>query len=303
MALGDSNQLVSVSASLPGGRKAKKSERDELAASKGCDAELITVSADIFNTYLKPIRNHQTQIRKEVSKYGLGWTSPWTCVPNHRIDEIIPALEAMKIENQEMWREFLRKYPDIVEERRNRMGVMFNESDFPDIEVLKHKWKVEINRDTLPDPERDIRAGWSDKEMRQMKQAMVELENRNVKAATVELLKRVRTPLSNIMDKAFRPEKKDGQKKDGRSGRFTTKTFIGNVRTIVEQLVDGNLRDDPEIESLRKEIIHDICGLDPTDLREDKTLMKNTGKKAEALVKKTDDLINRVSTFGEGLAL
>ena len=56
MALADSHQLVSVSASLPGGRKAKKKERDELAASKGCDSELITVNADIFNTYLKPIR-------------------------------------------------------------------------------------------------------------------------------------------------------------------------------------------------------------------------------------------------------
>jgi len=298
MALADSHQLVSVSASLPGGRKTKKSERDELAASKGCDAELITVGADIFNTYLKPIRNHQTQIRKEAAKYGLGWTSPWTCIPNYRIDEVIPALEAMKIENKEMYVEFLHKYPDIIEERRSRMGVMFDEKDFPDIEVLKNKWKVEINRDTVPDPERDIRAGWSDKEMRQMKKAMVELENRNVKAATVELLKRVRTPLSNIMDKAFRPEEKDG-----RSGRFTTKTFIGNVRTIVEQLVDGNLRDDPEIESLRKEIIHDICGLDPADLREDRTLLKDTGRKAEALVKKTDYLINRVSTFGDGLAL
>jgi len=303
MALADSHQLVSVSASLPGGRKAKKKERDELAASKGCDSELITVNADIFNTYLKPIRNHQTQIRKEAAKYGLGWTSPWTCIPNYRIDEVIPVLESMKIENQEMWLEFLRKYPDIIEERRKRMGVMFNESDFPDIEVLKHKWNVEINRDTVPDPERDIRAGWSDKEMREMKKAMVELEDRNVRAATVELLKRVRAPLSNVIDKAFRPEKKDGEKKDGRSGRFATKTFIGNVRTIVDGMVDGNLRDDPEIESLRKEIIHDICGLDPTDLREDKTLLKNTGKKAEALVKKTDDLINRVSTFGDGLAL
>lgn len=298
MALADSHQLVSVSISLPGGSKQKKKERNELAASKGCDEELITVNAKVFSTYIAPIRNHQTKIRKELLKYGLGWTSPWVCVPNHRIDEVIPVLESMKIENQEMYKKFITDYPNIIEERRTRMGDMFNEADFPDVEALKSKWKVEINRDTVPDPENDIRAGWSDKDMRQMKKAMTELENRNVKAATVELLKRVRAPLSNVVDKAFRPIAKDG-----RSGRFATKTFIGNVRSIVDQLVDGNLKDDPEIESLRKEIIHDICGLDPADLREDNNLLKKTGRKAEALVKRTDDLINRVSTFGNGLVL
>ena len=57
------------------------------------------------------------------------------------------------------------------------------------------------------------------------------------------------------------------------------------------------------MESLRKDILKDICSLSSEDLREDESLRKYTGKKAEVILEKTDRMIERVSTFGAGLTI
>ena len=108
-----------------------------------------------------------------------------------------------------------------------------------------------------------------------------------MKEATVELLKRVTEPLRNIVDKMSRYE-------GGRSGRFSTKTFIGNVRNVVDTMITGNLRDDPEMESIRREIVMEICGLETDDLRDDPELREETKDKAEKI-------LNRISAFGADL--
>ena len=59
-------------------------------------------------------------------------------------------------------------------------------------------------RDTVPDPETDIRAGWSVTQMDEMKKVMEEQESANVKIATVELLERLAAPLKNVFDKMSR---------------------------------------------------------------------------------------------------
>ena len=172
MALADSHQLFSIKAGLPGGSKQKKEAAAELARSKNCNEALVTVTTKTFAEHVAPIRNHQTKGRKELASNGLPWTSPWVLVPNNDVDVVVPKLEVFKHDNWEMWLEFMNIYEGVVEAKRSEMGDLFDPKDFPDIEKLRGKWAVEVLRDVVPDAEHDIRAGWSYKQITEMKAVM-----------------------------------------------------------------------------------------------------------------------------------
>jgi hypothetical protein len=59
-------------------------------------------------------------------------------------------------------------------------------------------------------------------------------------------------------------------------------------------MVSGNLRDDPELESIRREIVREICGVDVHDLRENPKMREETKDKASMI-------LNRLSAFGADL--
>lgn len=298
MALADSHQKIAIrKGGIPSGIAPHKAAAIEVAEAHGADPDIVRpVPLDIFAQYVKPVRAHMGRMSKENFRWGMPWDSPWAIHPNQNIDKVVPILEEMKQENHHMYEKFCDDYENVLEDRVARAGDLVTMDMFPSADELRGKWYVEIERGTLPDPSTDIRAGWSHKQMEDYKTAAKKQTERYARQAVITLLSEVKAPISNIVDKASRYE-------GGRSGRFSTKTFIGNVRDVVDKMIPMNLADDPEIESLRREIIDGICGLDPNDLREDKDLLKKAGEKADELVKKTDKIINRVTQNGSGLAL
>ena len=79
----------------------------------------------------------------------------------------------------------------------------------------------------------------------------------------------------------------------GRNGRFTN-TLIPNVRELVDTLGGLNLRDDKELDAIRKQLATDICPLEEEDLRKDPELRREAKQKAESI-------LNRVGNFGANL--
>ena len=282
---------------MPGrqGQEEKGSERDGQGQKvQGGTHQHIS---DVFNEFLKPVRNHQAKARKYLSSEGLPW-GPWTLIPHNVADEVFPELDKREVENQELWQAFVLAYPGIVSERRVEMGDLFDPGDFPDIELLKNKWRFKVHSTAVPDPENDIRAGWSHKQMQEMQAAMRRQEDEHTRDATIEMLKRVLNPLANIEDKMDRYN-------GGREGRFSTKTFIGNLQKAVEQMIPGNLRDDPEIEVIRQDIIRELCDITPEELRKSDSLRSTAGKKAKDLGDKVVKVMDRYEnvTFGKGLTI
>ena len=298
MAIADSHQKLAVrKGGIPSGIAPHKAAAREVAEAHGADPDIVRpVPLDIFATYIKPVRAGMGRMSKENFRWGIPWDSPWAIHPNQNIDKVVPILEEMKEENRALYDAFCDDYPNVLEDRVAKAGDLVSIDNFPTADELRGKWYVEIERGVLPDAASDIRAGWSHKQMEEYKAATKKQTERYARQAVITLLREVRAPIENIVDKAARYE-------GGRSGRFVTKTFIGNVHDVVDKMIPMNLADDPEIEALRKEIIDGICDLDPKDLREDKDALKEAGKKAQAIVQKTDKIINRVGQFGAGLAL
>ena len=290
MALADTHQIIAIKSSLPGGRVTKRNENSELADQKKSDPLRSNVSVDIFASRLKQCRAHHAAVRKWLDEQGLPWGfRGQRLVPNSRIDEIVNFLENARIESNMLYREFLHSLPGFIEEDRQELsglGDLFDARDYDSVADLEHKWKFEILRDTVPDPNADPRAGWSPRQVEEMRAALLRQEESNVKEAMADLASRIEDPLNRIVDAM---SKYDG----GRNGRFTN-TLIPNVRELVDTLGGLNLRDDKELDAIRKQLATDICPLEEEDLRKDPELRREAKQKAESI-------LNRVGNFGANL--
>ena len=290
MALADTHQIVAVKTSLPSGRVTKRSENWELAENKKSDPARSNISVDIFAKRLSDCRAHTSRVRRWLDDQGLPWGfRGQRLVPNSKIDESIRFLENARIESDRFYKDFLRALPGFIEEDKREhsgLGELFNQGDYQDVITLEDKWNFEILRDTVPDPESDPRAGWSQQQVDEMRTAMKRQEESNVKEATIDLTRRIEQPLRRIIEAM---EKYKGSK----SGRFTN-SLIPNVRELVDAMVGLNLKDDRELENIRKDLLTGICPLEEEDLRKDPGLRKETKEKAEAI-------LNRVGNFGASL--
>ena len=289
MALADSHQLIGIEKGLPGGRVSRKDVNAELAEQKKSDQDRSSVSVDVYAGYLRECRNHQNATANWLKKQGLPWSFGQVLVPNNKVADVVAYLDDAKLHNEMLYQSFLDNFPARMEEdkKTGRLGDLYEQDDYQSVERLRSKWKFEVMRDTVPDPEKDPRAGWANAEMESMKKAMKEQEDAHVKEATIELLKRLVAPIKNIVDKTARY---DG----GRDGRFNTNSFINNVRDVVETIPSLNLRDDPELDQIRRQVIAEICQLDPQDLRDDPDLRKKANESAT-------DILDRVGNFGSSL--
>ena len=290
MALADTHQIVAVKTSLPSGRVTKRSENWELAENKKSDPARSNISVDIFAKRLSDCRAHNSRVRRWLDDQGLPWGfRGQRLVPNSKIDEIIRFLENARIESDRFYKDFLRALPGFIEEDKREhsgLGELFNQGDYQDVITLEDKWNFEILRDTVPDPESDPRAGWSQQQVDEMRTAMKRQEESNVKEAPIDLTRRIEHPRRRLIEAM---EKYKGSK----SGRFTN-SLIPNVRELVDAMVGLNLKDDRELENIRKDLLTGICPLEEEDLRKDPGLRKETKEKAEAI-------LNRVGNFGASL--
>ena len=290
MALADSHQIIAIKTSLPSGWKTKRDINNQIAGENKSDPKRSSFRVDVFASYLGPTRNDMTSARNWLREQGLPWGfTGQVLVPNHEIPRIITELEQRKRANETLYKEFIQKLPSRIEDdkKEGELGGLHNNSDYTASGDLEGKWAFEIMRDTVPDPQHDVRAGWTHQEQVNWVNDAKKQEEENFRDATTELLRRTAKPLKNMVDRLSVYE-------GGRQGRFSTKTFIGNVRDVVDTMIAGNLRDDPELESIRREIVHEICGLEVKELREDPELREETKNKAEKI-------LNRISAFGADL--
>ena len=229
-------------------------------------------------------------VRRWLDEQGLPWGfRGQRLVPNSKSEAIVRCVENARIESHRLYKDFLRALPGFIEEDKREhsgLGELFNQGDYQDVITLEDKWNFEILRDTVPDPESDPRAGWSQQQVDEMRTAMKRQEESNVKEATIDLTRRIEQPLRRIIEAM---EKYKGSK----SGRFTN-SLIPNVRELVDAMVGLNLKDDRELENIRKDLLTGICPLEEEDLRKDPGLRKETKEKAEAI-------LNRVGNFGASL--
>ena len=189
------------------------------------------------------------------------------------------------------YQHFLDRYDFIREESKRDLGDLAKEDDYWTVEKLQRKFQLSRPSTwatSVPDPELDVRAGWSQQQMTRMQESMKKQNATKVRAACRETADRLEKVLGRMVERLD----KYGKDENGKVVGEFRNTLVGNVRDIAGLLPAFNIENDPKVEKVRQRILSDICTVDIKDLRKDPELRKNVRDKAQ-------DILNRVGNFGK----
>ena len=157
--------------------------------------------------------------------------------------------------------EFYQHYPVLVDDARQRslgLGSLYNPDDYPDLDQIKHKFRIGFSFSPVPDVA-DWRVGLGDEieeELRRQIQAEV-MDNggaamKKAWQRVYELAAKTHERLSNV-DNTFK------------------RSLIDNAKELCETLSYLNITDDPALEAMRQKIEGTLCASTFEELRDNAT--------------------------------
>lgn len=218
-------------------------------------------------------------VNKAVGKartYHYKVTMPWDdagqrLLPVAEYFEYTKKMEEFQIEHKNLVAIFMNVYPSLKENAPDRLGTLFNESDYPDAQALIHKFNISYKITPIADSE-DLRIKLSKDEVKEIK--------RNIESG---LSDKINNAKNSIVDRAETAVRAMYEKLNEKTATFRD-TLVGNVVSLVELIPSMNFDDDAQLIKLQKKLSK--LDVPCADLRKDNELRKNTAKAAKKLLKK-----------------
>ena len=207
-------------------------------------------------------------------------------IPNTLIIATIEDINSLNLEHQSAVDEACAAYPGMVDQRRIELNGMFNEADYPPVEIWRTKFYFKLHILPLPDTD-DFRCKISDEALEQIKAGYAD----QLKTAE-ELTKKL--PADKIMEVVGHMAKMLGAYKPGEDGKRAESAFrqslVDNVRELCMLLPHFNIGNDPQLVSVIARMEKELCAEDEPALKKDEILRETVRKSAE-------DILTEVSQF------
>jgi len=158
-------------------------------------------------------------------------------------------------------KEFFDHYPTLVEDARARavgLGTLYDPNDYPDLDQIKHKFRIGFSFSPVPDVQ-DWRVGLGDDieaELRRQIEAEV-MDNGAV--AMKKAWERVHEVVTKTHERLSNPD------------HTFKRSLIENAKELCETLSYLNITDDPALEAIRQRIEGTLCATTFEALRDDMT--------------------------------
>tara|TARA_Y100001937_G_scaffold115967_1_gene167367 strand:+ start:1454 stop:2329 length:876 start_codon:yes stop_codon:yes gene_type:complete len=164
------------------------------------------------------------------------------------------------------------------ERQKIKLGSLYNESDYPNVEDIRDKFTFTVQYETIADCQKFDTMG-----LGKLINDAVEIQNKRIDNAVMDMFKRIEKYLGNFAErtKNYKPK----TEKSRVQNEFRD-TLISNLRELVENLPVMNITNNPKINELCDDIKGLIKGLDLETLRGDEDVRKDVSKKADDILAK-----------------
>ena len=181
--------------------------------------------------------------------------------------------------------DFLKVYPELVDQAPDRLGDLFDADLFPSVEACKELFYSDIEVRPVPEAG-DFRVAMSADDKQKITAQIQRNNDKRVSEVTTECFDRAYSVVSNMVERleAFDPDKKGAKLYD---------SLVGNVRDIAELLPSLNVGDDPRLEQLAKEIGQRLTETDTDTLKRDEGKRKEVAADAREIMNQIDDFIGQ----------
>lgn len=275
MSLANKAMLVTLTVSCWTARKqdkkvAEEVERSHQATDAGRYNKLL-----IDKQHLDPLTSMASKIRNEHYRLTLPWLdNGGRLLPSKLFFEYQKAMNALKEKYASMVDAFIPLYDSqLVANARNRLGTMYDPTDYPSGEKLRRKFDVDV--DIVPIPQAtDFRVEVGDTERQRIQQEIAERMEKRQREAMLDAWARVRRVVETIHARtsAAKP--------------VIHESLMENAEELVRLLPGLNINDDPALTQIAQDIANNLL-VETWKLRKSATARK-------ALAKTSQEILDRI---------
>jgi len=181
--------------------------------------------------------------------------------------------------------DFLKVYPELVDQAPHRLGDLFDADIFPSVEACAELFHSDVEVRPVPEAG-DFRVAMSAEDKEKIVTQMQRKNDERVTQVTSECFDRAYSAISNMVERleAFDPDKKGAKLYD---------SLVGNVRDIADLLPSLNVGDDPRLEQLAKDIGLRLTETDASTLKKDEGKRQEVADNARQIMNQIDDFIGQ----------
>jgi len=167
----------------------------------------------------------------------------------------------------------LNDYPNMILRAKHKLGDLFNEHDYPDVDDLRNKYRFSVKFSPVPDVG-DWRVDIGNEARQTLQESYQQAYQQNLDQAYKDVWERTHDALSNMSAKLA-----------GNQKQIFRDTLVTNVKEMIDLLDKFNITGDAKMKQAKTKIQNALLGVTPDALREDDYLRLDTKQKVDDLLK------------------
>jgi len=168
--------------------------------------------------------------------------------------------------------QFLREYPMLKQEAKRLLGDLFDEADYPQLQVVANKFGFTTSVTPLPMGE-DFRCDIGADEVARIRKEITESTQGAIQQAVLDAYDRVAKVVDAYVDRLADTD------------TVFRDSLVGNARELVDILPTLNITNDPKLADIASRLRDKLCAHEPDELRHNHTVRKQTYDEAVAMRK------------------
>lgn len=261
--------LVDLRISQWTGRKIDKTAAAQVAQMNNIDANVGTYYKSVIDgSALEPIKKHVSAARQYHYKMTLPWsdTGP-RILPAAAYFDYMQTMQTLTSEFEQLYADFEAQYAYHRQEAVRKLGPLFNDSEYPDLQQLADKFAFQVRVTPLPRAG-DFRVDLGDAEVDRLRAEIEKQTQATVQLAVEDVYRRALKVVEAFVDRLSDEDK------------VFKSSLVENARELVAIMPGLNFTNDPVLADVCRRMEETLCQHDPDVLRTNMTTRKATHQAA-----------------------
>lgn len=257
-------------------RVTDKAAGKELTEKKRASDKSATVVKTLIDpTHLKPIVAVQTAFRTYVSNNTVPWMGDTVLLPKDSFQNFAAEVTKYREQLSEEVEKFLQKYTQLVSEARQKLGDLFDASNYPDILDLRFNFDIQVKYGLLPNENQYAQLGLDGETTDYLRAEALQAENDLLHEATENLFKRVAERVNMLRNRLT----------DENTKRYR-ESLLEGLRVLVDTMPTLNITGNKQLKEIMDDVQKMISDLTMDQVRESEEVRKDVAGQCDDIMAK-----------------
>lgn len=220
----------------------------------------------------KALTTLASQIRNTHYTKTLTWSDEgWRLLPTANYMAYTDWLRSQERQFQAALDAFVAEYPALKLAAQTRLNGMYQEEDYPALADIRKRFNIAVSYMPVP-AHGDIRVDLASDQVSAIEESVTASVATSIRNAVSDAWQRLHTVTNHLAQRLADPD-----------ATFRNAT-VDNVRDCCDALRRLNVTNDPQLESMRQRVEHDLAFYSAEDLRVTPVIRKDVADKAQAIL-------------------